>query len=299
MLPIFFLAAIFYALFPLWGAWRVRRSWRHFRETATQALDSPELDFSLVQLSSAEPKSFRLTGTLEAFEGDDRLWIGNGGVSVAVSLRGTPVYFLDDQPEPLGPTAVPPRMAQASSLGALPEGTQFLVAGRLIRDRNGQMHFASTDEQRLLVIAFEGDPATVLIRAVFAGRPLVDHWNAWTPVSLGIGFVSLLILAYLDLRTSGDRAAGFVGLALALLPSTFFLPPGILLFYGFARTWAGARHHRARMDLALLGGGVGCLTRAHHRRQALVRELIAQLFLAAGAVVNAVLLVLALHWWRG
>ena len=289
---------LFYVVFPLWGAWRVRQSWDRFRAAATRSLDFPELDFSLVQLPAVASGAFRLTGALEAFEGNDRLWIGNDKVSVAVSLRGVPVYFLDHHLEPFGPGAEPPRKAEAALLGALPEGTQFLVSGSLTRDERGQVVFSSQSEQPLLVVAFEGDPATVLTRAVFAGRSVVDHWNAWTPVSLGFGFLSLLILAYSDLGPSGDRESGLWGLALALLPSTFFLPPGILFFYGFAQFWARARHHRARMDLALLGGGPGCLTQGYHRRQAIVREVLSQVCLIAGILGNSFLIVAALQWWR-
>jgi hypothetical protein len=298
MLFILLAAALFYAVLPLWGAWRVRRSWTEFRESAIRALDVPELDFSLVQVPSPLPGAFRLTGTLEAFEGNDRLWIGNRRVSVAVSLRGAPVYFLDEQSEPFGAGVEPPRKAEAALLGALPEGTQFLVAGGLARDERGQVHFSSANDQRLLVLAFEGDPQTVLIRAVFSGRSVVDHWNAWTPVSLGIGFVSLLILAYLNLRSPGNLTAGLLGLALALLPSTFFLPPGIVFFYSFARLWALARQHRARMDLARLGGGEACPPRTFHLRKALFWEVMAQLCLLAGILANGLLLVMAVHWWR-
>lgn len=298
MVTIFLVALTFYAIIPLWGAWRVRRSWNQFREAGIQALGSPEVDFSLLQSDTVLPSGpLRLTGTLEAFEGADRLWVGNGQVSMAVSLRSVPVYFVDEEPDPFTVGVEPPRKAEAASLGALPEGTQFLVWGALVRDGRGQAHFASTPAQKLLVLAFEGNPSTVLTRAVYAGRSIIDHWNSWTPVSVGVGFALLLILSYADLRPLGDRHVGLTALALALLPSTFFLPPGILFFYGFARLWSRARDMRARLDLTRMVTGRAGPERQKGRHQARVREVVSHAFLGLGVLTNAILLVLLLRLW--
>ena len=112
---------VFYVGLPLWGAWRVRRRWDKFREAATAALASPEIDFPSLQATGDLPAgAFRLTGILEAFEAGDRLWVGNGRVSVAVLLRGAPVYFLDEQTDPFGPGVEPPRRAESATLGGPP-----------------------------------------------------------------------------------------------------------------------------------------------------------------------------------
>lgn len=293
MIPILLVALVFYGLFPLVGAWRIRRSWARFRESARQALGFPEVDFSLLQTEDDLPSApLRLTGTLEAFEGVDRLWIGNNKVSAAVSLRGVPVYFLDELPDTTGIGVDPPRKAEAASLGALPEGTQFLVSGSLVRDDRKLVHFAAGPDRNLLVLAFEGDPKTVLTRAISTGRPVVDLWNSWTPVSLGLGFLLLLILAYIELRPDGHRGSGLVGLALALLPATFFLPPGILFFYGFARLWGRARDQRARDDLAWAQErGPGRSSKATWC------EAVSLLALVLGTLLNAGLLVVLLRLW--
>jgi len=296
LIPFILAALLFYGVVPLVGAWRVRRTWDKFREAALQAMMIPEADFSLLQAENPWPSGkVRLTGTLEAFEGADRLWIGNNRVSVAVSLRGVPVYFLDDQSDPFGIGVEPPRKAEASSLGALPEGTQFLVSGALMKDPKGLVHFGSGPGQGPLVMAFEGDPETVLTRAVYSGRSVLDHWNSWTPVSLGLGSLLLLTLAYGEFRPDGARDVGLVGLALALLPSTFFLPPGILFFYGFARLWARARDSRARSDLAKARGEAGEASRIG--KQAPWFEAVSQASLFVGVLLNAGLLVLLLRLW--
>lgn len=295
---IILIALVFYGVLPLWGAWEVRRSWKRFREAGIRALGSPEVDFSLLQSDTALPsRPVRLTGTLEAFEGQDRLWVGNEKVSIAVSLRGVPVYFVDEAPDPFTVGIEPPRKAEASSLGALPEGTQFLIWGNLARDGRGQAHFASTPSHKLLVLAFEGSPATVLTRAVYAGRSVLDHWNAWTPLSVGLGFLLLLVLAYVDLRSGGDRRTGLVALALALLPSTFFLPPGILFFYGFARLWARARDIRARMDLTRMVTGRPDANRQKGILQARRYEWASHGALGLALLGNGLLLVFLLRLW--
>jgi len=298
MVSILLVALVFYGIVPLWGAWRVRKSWNRFRTSGIEALESPEVDFSLLQSPDRLPAhAVRLTGTLEAFEGEDRLWIGNDRVSMAVSLRGTPVYFLDEEPNPFAVGVEPPRKADAGSLGALPEGTQFLVCGILSRDSQGQAYFASAPHHGLLVLAFEGSPSTVLSRAVYAGRSVLDHWNSWTPFSVGVGFLLLLVLAYSDLRPSGDRHVGLGALALALLPATFFLPPGILFFYGFSRLWARARDQRARLDLIRMTMGRAGPERVAGRRQARHWELLAHASLATALVTNGVILIALLRLW--
>lgn len=290
------LALVFYAVLPVAGAWALQRSWARFRQQAIAAIDAPEADFSLVQRTGPLPSGlWRLVGTLEAFEGLDRLWIGNPQVSVAVSLGDTPVYFLDSTPDPFAVGVEPPRRAQAASLGALPEGTQFLVAGALSRDPQGLVELAKVPGQDLLVIAFEGDPDTVLTRAVYAGRPLLDLWNSWTPVCLGLGCLLLLGWTYGEVRLPGNLVEGLVGLGLALLPSTFFLPPGIVFFYGFARLWAGARDQRARSDLARIRGH--SIWAQEQASRAFRDEVAALVALFLGAVGNEVLLVVVLRLW--
>ena len=298
MVLLILVGLVFYVGLPLWGAWRVRRRWDKFREAATAALASPELDFSLVQSVGELPSgAFRLTGILEAFEGNDRLWVGNGRVSVAVLLRGAPVYFLDEQPDPFGPGVEPPRRAESASLGTLPEGTQFLVWGSLARDDQGQVHFATGSDTRLLVLAFEGNPSTVLTRAVFSGRATLEHWNSWTPVSVGWGVLLAFLLAWEGLRSGGDTVTGLWALALALLPSTFFLPPGILFFYAFARLWTRARNLRARLALVRLHGpgtGPGAAQLRHEARKL---ELTAQGSLTLAMALNVLLLAEILRYW--
>lgn len=294
---VLFTALIFYAFLPLVGAWRVRRRWMLFRQDVLGALGAPEVDFPLLQTGHVVPSGrHRLTGALEAFEGSDRLWIGNDRVSVAVSLVHTPVYFLeasegDDAGEP-------PRRVEASSLGTLLEGTQFLVSGDLVADSAGQLHFASTPSSggRLLVLAFEGDPTTVLRRALLAGRPMIDHWNSWTPVSVGLGITVLLVLSWLQWGALGGT--GPLALALAFVPSTFFLPPGIGFFYGFSRLWARGRRLRAEADLRRTQPRTaGEATTKGFRTKALVWETLAQVSLTMGVIGNTLLLVWLVGLW--
>ena len=273
------IALVFYAVLPLLGSWRVGRGWTRFREAAFRALRAPEADLSLLQFGSTS--DCRLTGRLEAFEGRDRLWIGGEHISASVSLRGAPVYFLDEEP---------PRRVEAAALGALPEGTPFLVAGPLA-GKPGLAHFSAEPDRPLLVLAFEGEPATALERAVVSGRPRVWLWNAWTPIAIGLGFTLLLMAAYFDLKPGGNRGQGVVALALALLPSTCLLPPGIFCFFGFLRLSAQARTRRAAADLRRLKGG------ADLKPGARWREILGGALLLAGTALNAALLLTLLRVW--
>ena len=295
---LFLFGFIFYLGFPLWGAWRVRRSWNIFRGLCLEALSSTEVSLFDIEPNLPAPHTSRLLiGTLEAFEGTHRLWIGNTDLSLPVSLKNSPVYFLDEPPGPFVAGVEPPRKAEASSLGALSEGTNFLVFGHLESDEKGQTHFAATDAQSLLVMAFEGDPHTVLNRAIYAGRATIDHWNSWTPVSLAAGMTAFLFWGYLNLTSGGWRSGGILALVGALLPSTFFLPPGIFLFYAFARLWSQARDHRARMDLVRLSMGKDAAPWKQLRDAARKREWLAHILLGIGMLTNAALLAFVLRLW--
>lgn len=292
-------AALFYGLLPLIGAWRLRMRWARFRQLVLTANTFPDLDFPRWQAVDLDPSDpVCLVGQLEAFEGRGRLWIGNDRVSAAVDLGESPVYFLDEPGDGATFGLDPPRRADAASLGALAEGTKFLVAGSLTRDGRSQPRFEPVPGQDLLVLAFEGEAETVLTRAMYAGRPPVDHWNAWTPLAAAVGILFLMGFSYVGLTVTADRRVGLAALALALLPATAFLPPGLVFFYWFMRWWNRGRECRAWADLSRLGGGSPDDQR-RWSRTGLGWELAAQAALGAGLVANGALAVALLRTWMG
>ena len=78
---------------------------------------------------SAAVGKCRFFGTLEAIQGDDRIWITNGRLSVAAELRGVRVYLIPESeggPErPGGPRAAGGELRSVpwSRIFSLPEGT--------------------------------------------------------------------------------------------------------------------------------------------------------------------------------
>jgi hypothetical protein len=175
---------VFYLLFPVLGAYQVRLSWRRLRRWVTLAAQAPSLAFPHLQQYRSAAGPYRLTGTLEAFEGRDTLWIGNDVVSLPVRLRGIDVYFLEHPEEGAEPQD-PPRKVPWTSLGVLPEGTHFLVWGWL-SEQATSARFEASPGRPLLVIAFSGDEATVLERTIRDARQPIEHWNSVTPISLVI-----------------------------------------------------------------------------------------------------------------
>ena len=287
------LAFLFYLVIPIAGAFVVRGGWRGLRRWVTQAAASPVVSFRDLQEYRRDSGPFRLLGSLEAFEGRDTLWIGNDTVSVQVRIRGVEVYFLEHPEEGESPQD-PPRKVNWTNLGVLPEGTRFLVWGSLSPVAQFPL-FEAKPGKPLLVLAFHGDEATVLERTLRDSRQVIEHWNPMTPISLLVGFGTLLLVAYWELRVPGSRAFGLSALALALLPSTFFLPPGIFLFYWFSRLWARSRTLRATRDVLMFRTGspekaVSCGKRA--RRV----EILAHAVLAVGAGLNVLLLLTLLRW---
>ena len=99
--------------------------------------------------------------------------------------------------------------------------------------------------------------------------------------------MALLVLTSIELRPQGDFEAGRLGLALAMLPATFFLPPGIVFFYGFSRLWSRARDLRSELDLGRSSG----------RNGAFLTETAANFLLLMGGTGNALFLVWLLSLW--
>lgn len=290
---------LFYIILPLMGAFIVKSRWRLFRHWVRQAYRAERLQYHHLQDKALQGHRYTMFGRLEAFEGRDKLWLGDGNLSVAVQFRGADVFFLDEQtkidldnldtlPEP----PPPPRRELWSQLGALPEGTRFVVWGTL--ENRNRPQFVSLKEQPLLILVYEGDSEGVLPQAIWAGRHQVEEWNFITPVSFVIGFAVLILGAYMDLRVPGARASGLSRLALALVPSTFFMPPGIFFFYWYNRLWAQSRRERGLRDLTMLRSVPSEEERLKYKKRARKGEVLAHVVFLTGAGLNALFLVLLL-----
>lgn len=244
----------FYILVPGVGAFVVRGRWRRFRRTILESSMLPILSYAA--LRAGKGAAYRFYGRLEAVQGDHRVWLSDGHLSVALELKGISIYAVPAV-EPAGRSGLgrdeTPRVLSWESLGSLPEGTPFFVAGELEFAEGGPV-FRGGSERRLFVMLYEENERRLLARSIWCGRQRNEYWNQFTPVALSAGFVAQLLLAYLFFREGDGRIYGLTALTMALLPALPLFPPGLLPFFGYRRLWGRGRLLRARRDLLRLPG---------------------------------------------
>jgi hypothetical protein len=252
------IAVTFYAALPALGAFLSRGRWRRFRKTVTSASRFPTASPGVVgRQRSAPAGQFRFFGTLEAIQGDDRIWITNGRFSVAADLRRVRVYLV---PETAGNDADPHsgRAAADASLGSvpwsrifsLPEGTPVFVGGALFTEE-GRGVFRDTRDTRLLVVIHDCSKESLVLRAISAGRKRNEYMNPLTLPSVAIGSLSLVLLAF-SLLALPERVVTLAALTAGLAPLAPFLPPGFPLYFAYRSSWKKARLLRVQRDVLRL-----------------------------------------------
>lgn len=238
-------AALFYALIPAVGAVAARAQWRKFRAVMTEASRYPTASPSWVgRERDAVLGRFRFFGTLEAIQGNDRIWLSNGRFSVAVDLRGIRVFLIPDQ-EDTGLASVP-----WSRIFSLPEGTPMFVAGRCVAEE-GRGVFREHPDVPLTVVLHDCPRESILVRAIGSARQRNEYMNMLTLPSVGIGSLTLLLLAFTFLGIS-ERLSGLIAFAAGLAPVAPFLPPGFPLYFAYRSAWKKARLLRAQRDVVRL-----------------------------------------------
>jgi len=162
MLRILILAALaallFYMILPVTGAFSARARWRVFRRRFQAAFEFPRLD---LQEPLRNPDTlfgnFQHYGSVEAIQGEDRVWTRGETVTAAVCLKDARIYLLpparplDDKgaydleaaDEFLKPTPW-------KRLSGLEEGARIYAAGEL-RAEGGLPVFHGTPSEPLLV----------------------------------------------------------------------------------------------------------------------------------------------------
>lgn len=243
-------ALVFYLVIPIVAAYHVRSSWRRFR---TEVMHAPALpDVAEISVSDdAGVTRARCIGRLEAVQGNDRIWLGTGGRSVAVNLHEVPIYLLSVRSvrSQSGDRGEPPRIVYWNEVSALAEGTRFLVAGPAA-SRGGAIEFCENGREAPLVIIYDGADSFVVERATWTGRQRNEYWNQLTPFALMSGALAQILLAAIVIGAS--RATALVNLVLGLLPFLPVVPPGVLGYYFYRRLWRDARRDRAIRDLLAL-----------------------------------------------
>jgi hypothetical protein len=258
LLLAFGVALMFFVLIPGIGAFTVRSQWRVFRRRVQECSLYPILRYANLAEADGERGCFRALGELEAFQGHNRLWLNTGSFTVEADLSGVKLYLLPSLiPGRQRDEALPdeaPAVAPWDRIFSLPSGMKLFVGGRLFLE-GGRGVFRSQPREPLLVVFYDGEPRSILARAVWGGRQRNEYWNQLTLASLLTGFFCLALLAYMALRTAQTALPGLPGLvalSLALAPVAPFLPPGVALYFLYRFFWKRARRLRAERDLLRL-----------------------------------------------
>ena len=77
-----------------------------------------------------------------------------------------------------------------------------------------------------MVVIYDGDERSILLRAVWGGRQKNEYWNSFTLAALITGSVSLFLMSYLFLSHPLYRQAALFALTLGFFPLATLLPPG-------------------------------------------------------------------------
>jgi len=244
------IAVLFYAVVPAFGAFLARGQWRRFRRTVTTVSHYPTATPGVVSREHAAPAGYyRFFGTLEAIQGDDRIWLTNGRFSVAADLLNVRVYLI---PEAEAGEPVAPALGSVpwSRIFSLPEGTPVFVGGALFSEE-GRGVFRDNGRTRLLVVIHDCPKESVVLRAISGGRQRNEYMNPLTLPSVAIGSLSLVVLAF-TLLAIPERVVSLLALTAGLAPLSPFLPPGFPLYFAYRSSWKKARLLRVQRDVVRL-----------------------------------------------
>jgi hypothetical protein len=252
------IAVLFYAALPALGAFLARGQWRRFRRTVTQVSHYPTATPGIVGRERSAPVgNYRFFGTLEAIQGNDRIWLTNGRFSVAADLRNVLVYLIPEA-ESNEPASLSRSSSGAASLGSvpwnrifsLPEGTPIFVGGALFSEE-GRGVFRGDGMSRLLVVIHDCPKESLVLRAISGGRQRNEYMNTFTLPSVAVGSLSLVLFAF-TLLSLPERIVSLLALTAGLAPLSPFLPPGFPLYFAYRSYWKKARLLRVQRDVVRL-----------------------------------------------
>jgi hypothetical protein len=154
------------------------------------------------------------------------------------------VFLIPDQ-EDTGLASVP-----WSRIFSLPEGTPMFVAGRCVSEE-GRGTFREHPDVPLIVVIHDCPQESILVRAIGSGRQRNEYMNMFTLPSVGIGSLTLVLLAFTFLGIP-ERLTGLIAFTAALAPIAPFLPPGFPLYFAYRSSWKRGRRLRAQRDVVRL-----------------------------------------------
>ncbi len=258
---VFGVAFLFFGIIPGIGAFIVRSRWRKFRKRIIELSLKPFVSYS--ETSSANSGfigEYRFFGTIEGIQGNDRIWVRSGNLSVAVDMENVMVYTLpsfigirNSDSERLD-EMIPeeePRILTWDQVFSLPEGTNIFIGGSLFYE-SGIGIFKTTPESMLLVVIYDGERETIIKRSIWSGRQRNEYFNQFTMASIIAGSFSLVLIAFALLNNPVLRLPALFSITLSLFPIAVFLPPGVIFYFLYRWAWKKGRVLRATRDLLRL-----------------------------------------------
>ncbi|NOY08792.1 MAG: hypothetical protein GXP33_08110 [Spirochaetes bacterium] len=259
---VFFIAFVFFGLIPGLGAFWVRSHWRQFRKRIVELSLKPFITYSEVSGSSEGLiGEYRFFGSLEAIQGENTIWVKSGDLSVAVNMEDVRVYilpsfsFLSEETEYESLEKIlpdeEPQSILWSKISSLPMGTQVFVGGCLFVEK-GRGIFKAQENRSLIAVIYDGKKESILKRAIWGGRQRNEYFNQFTVPSLITGSFSLILAAYIMLYNPLLRIPALFAITLSFFPISSMLPPGVILYFFYKRSWKQGRILRAERDLIRL-----------------------------------------------
>ena len=157
----------------------------------------------------------------------------------------------DGIPEVFDPGDEAPEKIRWERVSALTEGARVYVGGLLVC-RDGRWSFASSKENPLMVIFYDGSDQSLTTRTIRAGRHRGEYWNGVTPYSLVIGALCQILMAVAFLSRPAFRLTVIVSLIALFVPLYTIIPPGLLFTVVYRRLAWRSRILRSYRDLARL-----------------------------------------------
>jgi len=192
---------------------------------------------------------FRFTGGIESITDGRTLWVKGEDLTIPVSLEKTNCFLLPEYEGEGIPEA--PEQIRWNRVSTLTEGVKVFIGGRITM-QNNRLNFISTKENPLTVIFYNCPETELTGQIIRAAKTNNEYWNNVTPVSLSIGVLSLIYIAYSLLNRPAYRLNLIGALVAVFVPVLPMIPPGILLTVLYRRITWSAKKFMAYWELARL-----------------------------------------------
>jgi hypothetical protein len=260
---VLFIAFVFFGLVPGVGAFLIRGQWYRFRQQLTQSSFLTVADISLLSRPAPDGQlgHFRFFGSLESIQGKNRLWVTDNNFTAGIDVEKVSLYLLRSYPiaergvtEEFSEEAPPdeePDYLPWKKIYSLPSGIQVFVSGPAVAE-HGQLVFRPQEKDPLLLVIYDGARESLLKRCIWSARQKNEYYNPFTTVSLILGSLVLLLIAFLAALNPEFTPFALFALTLATFPVVYLFPPGVFLYFLYRFFWKRSRLLRSQRDLLLL-----------------------------------------------